>query len=539
MINNLIKRTGLISMAIIGLSACTGNFLEINTNPYEVNKDEMSTDGYNVGAAISAMCGTVISTDVNTVQFTDCLLGGPMGGYYSTTGSFDRMIDYFNPTDDWTRVFLASDRVIPTLFSNLVELKNLTDDEVILAIGNVIKVAAMHRITDTYGPIPYSKIGQDGMLSVPYDSQQDVYNKMFEELNAAITVFTENQDVNISANADPVYSGDVKKWCKFANSLKLRLAMRIVYADRAKAQTMAEEAVNHEIGVFASNEDNASLKPVAFGDKGNSIYTAVKYNQATGSNTGGDSHAAADITSYMNAYDDPRRPSYFIPSEYPQNEFKYVGVMVSAKKPPLSTVGRKYSGINVAPTDPLMWMNASEVAFLKAEANAVFGFNMGAGTAQEFYNEGIRLSFDQWGVSSQYDEYVNSEKSVSVSYTDPEGINTNPTSLTTLCIKWNPSASSEEMQERILIQKWIANYHLGNEAWADHRRTGYPKFFPATEEGNKSNGIVDSKLGARRMPYPQNERTTNAENYQKAVSELLKGSDNMATRLWWDCKPEN
>ncbi|MGN1216967.1 MAG: SusD/RagB family nutrient-binding outer membrane lipoprotein, partial [Phocaeicola sp.] len=82
MINNIIKRTGLISVALVGLSACTGNFLDINTNPYEVGKDDMSTDGYNVGAAITAMCGTVVSTDVNTAQFTDCLLGGPMGGYY-------------------------------------------------------------------------------------------------------------------------------------------------------------------------------------------------------------------------------------------------------------------------------------------------------------------------------------------------------------------------------------------------------------------------------------------------------------------------
>ena len=538
MINNIIIRTGLMSVAIAGLSACTGNYLDLNTNPYEVGKDDMSTDGYNVGAAISAMCGTVISTDVNTAQFTDCLLGGPMGGYYSTTGAFERTIDNFNPTDDWTHVFMASDRVIPTLFSNLVELQNLTEDEVVLSIGNVIKVAAMNRVTDTYGPIPYSKIGQDGALSIPYDSQQEVYNKMFDELNDAITVFTENQGRMISANADPVYGGDVDKWCRFANSLKLRLAMRIVYADHVKAEAMAEEAVSHPIGVLASNDDNASLKAIAFGDKGNPIYTAVKYNQVSGSNTGGDTHAAADITAYMNAYNDPRRPKYFIASEFTGPGQEYVGVMVSGVKPVLSKDGRKYSGVNVSPTDPLIWMNAAEVAFLKAEAKAVFDFNMGAGTAEDFYNEGIRLSFDQWGVSSSYDSYVNDENSVSVTYTDPIGVNTRTEVLTRLCVKWSEAASQEEKQERILIQKWIANYHLGNEAWADHRRTGYPKFFPASDEGNKSNGVVKNDLGARRMPYPQNERTTNAENYQKAVSELLKGSDNMGTRVWWDYKPE-
>ncbi len=67
--------------------------------------------------------------------------------------------------------------------------------------------------------------------------------------------------------------------------------------------------------------------------------------------------------------------------------------------------------------------------------------------------------------------------------------------------------------------------------------TGYPKFFPASDEGNMSGGIVDNEFGARRMPYPQDERTSNAANYSYAVANLLGGRDNMATRLWWDCNP--
>ena len=185
-----------------------------------------------------------------------------------------------------------------------------------------------------------------------------------------------------------------------------------------------------------------------------------------------------------------------------------------------------------------MWMNAAEVAFIKAEAVAVFGFDMGGSTAGDLYNEGIRLSFEQWGVSSEYESYVSQDQPAPVNYVDPAGGENRPDVLTNLCVKWDDAASKEVMQERILIQKWIANFHLGNEAWADHRRTGYPKFFPASDEGNLSSGkVVDNNLGARRMPYPQTERTNNAENYQAAVSTLLGGSDNMATRIWWDCKP--
>lgn len=198
---NIMRNLLLVIVAMTTLS-CTANYLEINTNPYEVSKEQMATDGYDVGAAITALCGTVVSSDVNTAQLTDCLLGGPMGGYYSTTGAWNHpVIDNFYNKEDWTRVFMASDRIIPTLFTNLKELKNITDDPVVLAMGQVIKVVAMSRVTDTYGPIPYSKIGVGGQLTVEYDSQEEVYTQMFAELEEAVAVLTENRNVFISANA--------------------------------------------------------------------------------------------------------------------------------------------------------------------------------------------------------------------------------------------------------------------------------------------------------------------------------------------------
>lgn len=531
---NIIIKTGIVAALASVLMGCTGNYLNINTNPYEVSKDQTLTDGYAIGAAITALCGTVVSTDVNTAQFTDCLLGGPMGGYYSTTGAFEKTIDNYNATDDWTRVFMASDRIIPTLYSNLNELKNITEDPVTLAIAQTIKVAAMLRVTDTYGPIPYTQIGQGGKITVPYDSQEAVYDAMFAELDEVIATLTENKLSGISPNADPVYDGTAVKWCKFANSLKLRMAMRIVYADPVKAQKYAEEAVSHEIGVFASNADNATLRTVAFGDKGNPLYTAIKYNQPTGCNTGGDTHAAADIICYMNGYNDPRRPEYFIPSEF--EGFEYAGIRIRIEKPALNSVGRKYSGVNISPSDPLVWMNAAEVAFLKAEAKAVFDFNMGAGSAEEFYNEGVRLSFEQHNVAG-YEAYIMDDTSRPASYIDPAGLNNYSSVLSDITIKWDEGAPVEEKQERIITQKWIANFNNGNEAWADYRRTNYPALMPASDAGNKSDGLVSSEFGARRMKYPLAEYTNNGENVNAAVSQHLGGPDRMSTRLWWDCNP--
>ena len=533
MTRNFHSLAGVIALGLMTLS-CTGNYLDINTNPYEVNREQTLTDGYATAAAIAAMGGAVVSTDVNTAQFTDCLLGGPMGGYYSTTGAFEKTIDNYDATDDWTRVLLASDRIIPTLYSNLSELKSITDDPVTLSIATIIKVTAMLRVTDTYGPIPYSQIGQGGKITVAYDSQEKVYDTMFAELDDCIKTLTENRLSGIPSTADPVYDGTAVKWCKFANSLKLRMAMRIVYAAPEKAKKYAEEAVNHEIGVFTDNSDNAALQKVAFGDKGNPLYTAIKYNQPTGSVTGGDTHAAADIICYMNGYNDPRRAKYFIKSEF--EGIDYAGIRIGIEKPSLNSVGRKYSGVNVTTEDPLVWMNAAEVAFLKAEAKAVFGFNMGTGTAEEFYNEGIKLSFEQFGLSG-YAEYAEDNENKPATYADPAGLNSYAGVLSAITVKWDDAATSAVKQERIMIQKWIANFNNGIEAWSDHRRTGYPKFFPATDAGNKSGGSVTNEFGARRMVYPLAEYSNNGENVNAAVASYLSGPDKMGTRLWWDCNP--
>jgi hypothetical protein len=124
---------------------------------------------------------------------------------------------------------------------------------------------------------------------------------------------------------------------------------------------------------------------------------------------------------------------------------------------------------------------------------------------------------------------------VPAAYDDPSGVNPWTGSLPAVTIKWDESASTETKQEKIIVQKWIANYKLGNEAWADIRRTGYPKLIPVAYNG--SGGIVDSNRGPERMVYPQSEYSNNGANLQAAITNYLKGPDNMATKVWWACKP--
>jgi hypothetical protein len=291
---NCFKYT-LILAAAVSAAACTRNFQEYNTDPYGATEEELARDGYNVKSALLGLADGIIALDVNTTQFTEALLGGPLAGYLAdaNAGFNQNSIGRLNPPNNWTKVLMED---FPSrIYPNLRQLKQVTSNETILAVGNVIKVAGMHRIADTYGPMPYSKITDDGSLQVPFDSQETVYKTMIGELDAAIEVLTRNRTNNFSASSDIIYGGNVEKWCRYANSLKLRLAMRMSYADPAYAQQKAEEVAAHEIGAMASADDIAQL--LAFGNDGNPLYVAVNYNRVSTHDDGsacittGDSHA--------------------------------------------------------------------------------------------------------------------------------------------------------------------------------------------------------------------------------------------------------
>ena len=177
-------------------------------------------------------------------------------------------------------------------------------------------------------------------------------------------------------------------------------------------------------------------------------------------------------------------------------------------------------------------MNAAEVAFLRAEG-ALRGWNMGGGSAADFYAKGVELSFDEWGAGGA-DNYLTDNTSTPASYIDPMGKNTYAGNISSITIAWNENAGFEENLERIITQKWIAIFPLGLEAWAEYRRTGYPNLMPVAV--NNSGGMVNTARGARRLAYPGEEITTNEANVRYAIENYLKGADTMATRLWWDAK---
>lgn len=529
-------------------AACTGDYLDINSN--QSQPGDLSADGFALVSSMTNICSTVTPSDVNCTQFVDCLLGGTLGGYFSDGANFQNSFIRNNAPDNWSSVFLRDSKIISTLYTNISMVEGYcetTGEVVPLAVANIIKVAAMNRVTDCYGPIPYSAIGFEGAVKTPYDSQEEVYNQFFAELAAARQQLLENRTAVLSPLVDKVYAGDVDKWIRFCNSLQLRLAMRISYANPTLAQEKAVDAVNPANGgVIESNDQNATWKNYEVST--NSMRTAIMYNAH-------DSRPSAEIACYLNGYNDPRLPKYL--TESATDDASYASAPVPFKdedgnwlKSP-EGVSCQYIGIRrgwqtfntswsirfsdiILPGNtPALWLNASEVCFLRAEGVAVFGWDLG-GSAEMFYNKGIQLSMEDYGVADGYAAYVADETSVPAQFYDPTGLNEWSGTIPAVTIKWDDSLSAEEKQQKIITQKWIANWKLGNESWADYRRTGYPFLIPVAYNGSAD---VDINRGPQRMPYPAAEYTDNLANVQKAVSDYLQGPDNLATKLWWACKP--
>ena len=471
----LINYIILVTVGILLSAGCTNGFEEINKDPYGVTKDEASRDAYSESAAMLAIQSWVIPTFPNACQFTECLLGGNWGGYFSDSnpGFNGKNFATYRPEPDWNKVLFTD--IITNIYPNYRALKDVTDDEILLSVAEICKVAALHRITDAYGPIPYSKIGENGELNAPFDSQEQVYRTMFKELTDAVDILTIRQAESFSPNADKVFNGNIVAWIKFANSLKLRLAMRLAYVDPDLAQQMAEEAVAHEVGVMKSNADNARIG--GFGKDGNPLHRIMYLWN------GGDSRVSADITSYMNGFQDPRREKYFTQSTFTANDNVaqngYFGLR-SGIMIPAAQEAQKYANYNVTPNTPMLWMNAAEVAFLRAEG-ALRGWNMGAESAEDCYEQGIRLSFEEW--VPWVDSYLtDSEEPVALYRSD--GKNTYSGKVSNITVAWKEMPTLKRIWSVSLPRNGLPS--PAGAGSLEHRRTAI-LFMPVV---NNSGGVV-------------------------------------------------
>ncbi|WP_316805522.1 RagB/SusD family nutrient uptake outer membrane protein [Pedobacter nototheniae] len=536
------KLIQLIAVVVLLQTACTKNFDEYNTNPDGITRDLLNKDNVGIGAFFPQMEENVIiaaagTGDASVYQVAENLNADLFSGYMATSTPFGggQNNSQYKINDGWSgAAFNNPYNKIMSAWLQIQKSAETTKPD-LYALANIIKIAGMHRVTDIFGPIPYSKYGSGG-FAVDYDAQEAIYNSFFSQLDASIAILTDYVKQNPGATPaikfDLVYKGNYMQWIKFANALKLRLAMRIVYANPSLAQKKAEEAVNNSYGVLTTNGDNAFLS------SGNG-FTLVNPLWVINAPGYADIRAGAVLQSLLSGYNDPRLAVYFQPSTSFPGQYLGIrnGIAIANKD---DRIG--FSQLNVGQNQPLQWMTAAEVYFLRAEG-AIRGWNMG-GAAQSLYETGIQTSFSQLGVVG-YASYIADATSTAAPYTDPvnsaNNVQKGDPILSTVTIKWNQADNFEKMLERIITQKYLAMYPNAQEAWTEFRRTGYPKVWPVVV--NYSGGSIDTKAQIRRLPYIQSEYSNNATAIQKAVSLLSNeayGSskaDNGGTRLWWDKNP--
>ncbi|AWW28832.1 SusD/RagB family nutrient-binding outer membrane lipoprotein [Echinicola strongylocentroti] len=519
MYTNRLNFTYMLAICLLGF-ACTADFEDINTDskrPVATTPDLLlpgiikstasawGARGGEEGLVVTQHAGEIQSTNDDTYRWNPN--PQPYTDGYNTLRDVYNLIDVSQDTEGFSSYY---------------------------GIGLVLKCWNYQFITDAYGDIPYLEAVQGktaGNFFPAFTPQKEIYQGMIDDLVLANQVLARE---GISISGDILYAGDLMKWRKFANSLRLRLLMRISDADPGAAQAGIREIVAdpETFPVFESNDDMAALQH----DIEN---PPSRYTTRVGSF---DSYRLSrTLEQRLKAMNDPRLKVFAQPISasgkniYSEHWDDYAGIQngLSADESEsysptddpsksgsnfISRLGILYAcqecnTLSSPVAAQTVIMTYSEVAFLIAEA--IQREILPSGNAEEHYQKGIRASFDYYADRTAvggWDNITNALMSLDMeSYLSQENVG----------FSGNPTANLQ----KIYLQKWISQFYTGMEAWSQWRRTNQPEVIPGPDAAN------DQKVPVRFL-YPNEIKATNSRNYESAV--LNMGGDYLTTRLWWD-----
>ncbi len=497
------KNSNIIAYLIIGallvLQACTKDFEKINTPPTSLStmdpglllakaqKDASFSEGYEYpnnqyASWVQQWAGGVLISSSRYIQQTD-------DNVWSDNYSVIRNISQIR------NQILKGREADPKARTKI-------------AIARIVEISIWQRLTDTFGDIPFSEsaLGVDAIVNQPkFDKQETIYQTLITDLDAAIAQINATDDSY--GNADYYFKGNTTLWKKYAYSLKLRLGMRIRYANPTLAQKTVTEAMGQTL--MTSNTDNAAVP--TYNDATNSNVHPVLNHWLAGS---------PDLKYLANTFvdqlvntNDPRLLRLVQPTVNSVKAGKpaYKGIGVALTDAILKTIIKDdYSTASqltffnktYSPAIPCIAMSYSDVCFYKAEA-ALEGWGSTADQAEVFYQDGVKAALAQ-----------------------------NPYLITTVPANFAAELSftgltKEQKLEKIGTQKWIQLFGRSFEAFIEWRRMGYPKLTPGPNLGS-TNGTIP-----RRTVYSSREALLNTVNYNDAVSRYSNG-DSYTSKVWWD-----
>lgn len=493
------------------ITGCTKNFDAINTDP---NAPSLDNPAVAAGAA-NALFSSAISRglmEAGEFQRVQALYADLYGQHFATSQGYF-FSDRYQINQAW--LDFGWNLFYPRDIKNLVDIINSPNaNNNQKQIARIWKVFLFHRMVDFYGDIPYFDAG-DPTKPEKFDSQREIYYDMFKELTEATAALAAGPSYDAK---DVIFAGDITKWRRFANTLRLRLAIHASLKDPAKAKTEGEAAI--AAGIFQSNADNALARV--------SNVLPNAFNQITGWN---EFRMSATSESLLVGYNDPRVGVYFSAvsgGDAPFNgQFRGLrnGIPNLNSEPKISfrnasNVGTMFSVANMN-NNPRIVLTYAEACFLMSEAK-LKGW-AGAGDAKTWYERGIEASMKQFlpaVTDAAIAAYVSNETNLPSTPTDA------PRPISTLPVRW--AASAADQMEQVQIQKWIAIYPDGFEAWSNFRRTGLPRLYPPVAYDPSSDVPVGQFI--QRIPYTDNMRNLNASGV--AAAEQRMGGKGQNIKLW-------
>ncbi len=485
-----------ISLLLIGLilGSCSKSFEEMNIDPFGVTSIDNSY----------LFCNAVQNTfgGVQNERKLQLFFGSQYSHFYivphNTARPHDQYKDFLY-TDDYYDVMSST-------FTNSIKLSNKvitmtstgeTKNDLRNAMAKVLAVCNFTRITDLYGDIPFTEGGWGDLniFSPKYDSQEFIYKSMMDSLKKAVQIIKAGDPEKGYDGFDPLYDNHLEYWVRFANSMRLRLAMRSRFADPEFAEKTIRECLKEDL--IVTNEQNAELF---------SLNDAYHFNQWSGTWEVYPWKMSEYLVELLKDFNDPRLEVWVMPND--NGEFK--GAPNGLNENSLSTI--KWYEIsdptpNLHKSDmPVNFLAAAEVNFNLAETELMFN----GPDANKYYQEGIKQAMILWKIPlSSIDEFLNNES---------EG---------TLF------GDKENMLRQIGTQKWLSLMTNFTETYSEIRRLGYPVIPQRTNEEFLDKGDTNGYL-PKRFLYPLEEISLNEKNVLEAIER--QGPNLITTPVWWDVR---
>lgn len=352
-----------------------------------------------------------------------------------------------------------------------------------IAVAKILKAYYFWHITDRWGDVPYSEaLKGEANFTPAYDTQESIYNNLFQLLDEA-----DKSIVTGNLTNDIIYGGDIAKWKRLGNTIRMLMALRLSEVNATKGKDEFNKAV--AAGIMTSNDDNLVFRHLA--DANNQNYW---YGQVVAQNR--EWWALSEtLVNQLKPVNDPRLAVF---GQRNRKSGEYVG-MPFGSLDNLGTTDYSLLGTAIyAQNAPVYLVTYAQALFAKAEAAKLTWINGGDVEAKRNYDLAIENSLRQWTGSA----------------TGLAGL------LTSAQIAYNPATALQQ----IGTQRWVHLFMHGFEAWSEWRRTGFPNTL--TQSGGNN---IPTRNG-----YVADEASNNASNYQAAIDRQFGGTNNLYGKVWWD-----